>query len=205
VNDFITLIHDPNFYNELIDFLGPFGFLVGILTTFIEALIPPLPLALLVTINVLHFGFLLGYVLSYIGTVLGSFCVFLIFERLDRKFMSKVIEKHTRFKSLLHWIHEKGVFPLFVLLTFPFTPSVIVGILAALAEIDRKKYFFALLGGKLIMVFSLSFIGYNVGAFLQHPIRSSILILITLSITLGAKFIFAHYEKHVLRHKHIKK
>lgn len=201
MKELISLLLNHDFYKQIIDSLGPFGFLIGILLTFIEAFIPPIPLAVLVTINVIGFGFVFGYALSYIGTVLGSYCVFLILERFDRKFMGKYIDKHPRFRSLLNWIHEKGVFPIFVLLTFPFTPSIIVAILAALADMDRKKYLMALVGGKLIMVFSLSFIGYNVGAFIQHPIRSSIFIFLTLLVTIVAKWIMSLYEKRVLRQK----
>jgi len=204
MKEIIQQLLDPAFYSNLIDFLGPFGFIVGILMTFIEAFIPPIPLAVLVTVNVITFGFIKGYALSYIGTVLGSYCVFLIFEKLDRRFMGQYIERHPKFKSLLHWIHDKGIFPIFILLTFPFTPSVIVAVLAALALMERKKYLIALLGGKLIMVLSLSFIGFNVGAFINHPIRSSVFILLTLSIGIVAKIFMNFYEKKVLRHKHKK-
>lgn len=198
----ITQLLNPEFYTQLIEFLGPFGFLVGILMTFIEAFIPPIPLAVLTTINVITFGFIKGYALSYIGTVLGSYSVFLLLEKLDRKYFGKYIEKHPKFKSLLFWIHEKGIFPIFILLTFPFTPSIIVAILAALADLQREKYLLALVGGKLIMVLSLSFIGFNVESFLQHPIRSSIFIVLTLLITFVAKLFLSFYEKKVLRKKH---
>lgn len=202
MKDLIAQLLSPEFYTQLIDFLGPFGFLVGILMTFIEAFIPPIPLAVLTTINVITFGFVQGYALSYIGTVLGSYTVFILLEKLDRKFFGKYIERHPKFKSLLIWIHEKGIFPIFILLTFPFTPSIIVAILAALADLEREKYLLALVGGKLIMVLSLSFIGYNVESFLRHPIRSSVFIVLTFLVTYMAKLFLSYYEKKVLRKKH---
>lgn len=205
MKDLITLLLSPEFYTKLIEFLGPFGFLVGILMTFIEAFIPPIPLAVLTTINVITFGFIQGYALSYIGTVIGSYCVFLILEKFDRRFISKYIEHHHRFKSLLIWIKEKGIFPIFILLTFPFTPSIIVAILAALSDMQREKYLLALIGGKFIMVLSLSFIGYNIESFLSHPFRSSIFIFLTLMVSVSGKFILSYYEKRVLRKKHVNK
>lgn len=199
--EIIRTLLDPEFYYHLIDIFGPFGFIAGILITMIEAFIPPLPLAAFVTINVITFGFLGGYLLSYIGTVIGSYCVFLIFRKFGKKFMFGYIDKHSKAKSMLHWIHDKGVFPLIVLLTFPFTPSVIVSGLAALADIKPKEYLVALMAGKIFMVLSLSFIGVNVESFVSQPLKSTMFIILTLGVSFIAKYLLGRYEKRVLRHK----
>lgn len=201
MEEIVQMFLDPEFYYQLIDVFGPFGFLAGIMIAMIEAFIPPLPLAAFVTINVITFGFFYGYLFSYIGTVIGSYCVFLLFSKFGHRYMTGYIEKHAKAKSMLHWIHDKGVFPIIVLLTFPFTPSVIVSGLAALADIKPKDYLVALMSGKLFMVLSLSFIGVNVTSFVTQPIKSAIFIVLTLSVSFVAKYLLGRYEKRVLRDK----
>jgi uncharacterized membrane protein YdjX (TVP38/TMEM64 family) len=197
--EFFRMLLDPDFYYQIIEVFGPFGFIAGILLTMIEAFFPPLPLAVFVTVNIITFGFLGGYVYSYIGTVIGSYIVFLIFCKFGQRFMNNYIEKHSKAKSMLHWIHNKGVFPIIVLLTFPFTPSVIVSGLAALAKIKHKEYLVALIFGKMFMILSLSFIGVNIQSFVSQPVRSIMFIVLTLCVSLLAKVILTRYEKRVLR------
>lgn len=199
--EIIKTLLDPEFYYQLIDIFGPFGFIAGILIAMIEAFIPPLPLAAFVTINVITFGFVGGYILSYIGTVIGSYGMFHIFRKFGHRYMTGYINKHPKAKSMLHWIHDKGVFPIIVLLTFPFTPSVMVSGLAAFADIKPKDYLVALMAGKIFMVLSLSFIGVNVQSFISQPLKSTIFIGLTLSVSFVAKQLLAMYEKRVLREK----
>ncbi len=182
--DIIKMLLDPEFYYQLIEMFGPFSFVAGVLLAMIEAFFPPLPLAAFVTINVITFGFIPGYLLSYIGTVIGSYFVFLLFRKFGHRYMTNYVRDHHHAKSLLHWIHNKGIFPIIVLLTFPFTPSVIISGLAAFAEIKPQEYLTALLAGKLLMVLSLSFIGVNVQSFVNQPVRSLVFIGLTLSFLL---------------------
>lgn len=205
---------DPDFYIQFIDILGPFGFLAGIGIAMVEAFIPPLPLALFVTINVIVFGFIYGYILSYIGTIIGSYSMFLLIRRFGSKYMHAYVMKHSKAQSLFNWIHSKGVFPIFMLLTFPFTPSIVVCGLSAFAEIDKNKFFLALAGGKLFMVLSLSFIGVSIQSFVEQPIRSVIYIGVMVMVSWIGKKIMSKYESSVLRkqihsnpilHHHLKK
>lgn len=201
MSELIQNLLDPEFYYQLIEIFGPFGFLAGIFITIIEAFIPPLPLAAFVTINVITFGFVGGYIFSYIGTVIGSYCVFLIFRKFGKRFMTAYINRHPKATSILHWIHDKGIFPIIVLLTFPFTPSVIVSGLAALADIKPKDYLIALILGKIFMVLSLSFIGVNIQSFVSQPLKSTLFIALILSVSFIAKYLLGRYEKSVLRKK----
>ncbi len=201
MKELIIRILEPEFYEPIVEFLGPFGFLAGIFLAMMESFIPPLPLAAFVTINVIIFGYLLGYVLSYVGTVTGSYLVFILLQRYGGKYMHKYIEKHPKAQSLFTWIHEKGVFPLFLLLTFPFTPSIIVGGLAAFADIRPKDYLLALVPGKFFMVLSLTIIGVNIQSFFEKPVRSIAFIVLVLSVSLIAKQLLAFYERKVLRYR----
>lgn len=191
---------------DLVERFSGFGPLGGILLAMIEAFFPPLPLSLIVTVNVVAYGFGLGYLYSWLGTFLGSMIVFFLIRKFGRKYFSGYIHKHAagKFAHLLFWIKKKGFMPLFIMLTFPFTPSIVVCILAGLADVRTDQYVTALFFGKLIMVLSLSFIGYNVGAFVTQPLKSGLFIAGTLSISFIARAIIKIYERKVaeLHRKH---
>lgn len=95
------------------------------------------------------------------------------------------------------WIHDKGFMPIFILLTFPFTPSILVCGLAAIADVEKMEYIWATILGKMIMVLSLSFIGYNLKSFFQQPGKSILLISGTMLISLIGRWAISRHEKRL--------
>jgi len=70
------------------------------------------------------------------------------------------------------WIEKHGFGPLFILLCFPFTPSALVNIVAGLSRISIKQYVLAVLIGKLVMIITISFIGYDLKSMIMQPMRT---------------------------------
>lgn len=148
--------------------LGP---LVGLFLPFLEAFLPFLPLVVIVVANANAFGLLLGFLLSWGGTILGSYAVFLIVRKFGRHPRLQSFTQSKRIKKLIKWVDMNGLSPLFVLLCFPFTPSVLVNIVAGLSNIRRQFYLVALLLGKMIMIFSMSFVGHDITELIRNPIK----------------------------------
>lgn len=199
--EIVEQLLSQEFYIQFIEQLGVFKFIAGILLAMVEALFPPLPLALFVTVNVIAYGAVLGTIYSYIGTVIGSFLVFLIIRKYGTNYIHKHAEEHEKTMSVLHWIHDKGAMPIVLLYTFPFTPSILLSGLAAVSEIKPTKFLVVLLAGKLFMIISLSVIGTNVQSFTENPIRSLLYIGGVLGISFIAKQLISKYEKSVLRER----
>ena len=130
--------------------------------------------------------------------------MFVIISKFGKKPFERMVHRSSRFDHLIHWIREKGFVPIFVMLTFPFTPSIVVCGLAGLAGVKRDEYIAALFFGKSIMVFSLSYIGYNVASFIQNPIKSIVLIIVIIVVSVIGKRLIGVYEKRLLR-RHNKK
>lgn len=189
------LLLDSQFWMEIFEHFSVFAPLVGILLVMVEAFIPILPLSVFVAINVMAFGFWQGYLYSWIGNVTGSIIVFKTIKRFGTARFQKIIQKSKRIKNIFIWIENHGFFPIFVLLTFPFTPSFVVCGLSALAGVKNKTFYYSIIYGKLFMILSLSFIGFNLSEFIKQPIKSSLFIAITLSISLIGKFVIGRYEK----------
>ncbi len=144
--------------------LGP---LIGILFPFLESFLPFLPLVVFVVANASSHGLWFGFLLSWVGTVLGSYSVFLLVRRFGNNRKVQQFIKYEKMQKLIHWVDMKGIAPLFLLLCFPFTPSVLVNIVAGLSNIKKKYYFVVLLAGKCVMILTISLLGYDIGALLR--------------------------------------
>lgn len=200
--EWLELLSSKEFWTGIMDQFGDFKFLVGMLIPIIEAFLPFLPLALFVTINVLAFGFLTGYILSYIGICIGSISVFLVLRYFGRKRIIAWVHHFEKSHHLLVWIREKGFFALFVLLCFPFTPSILVAVLSVLARVKTEDYVKAILAGKLVMVLALSFIGANIADFFSQPLKSGLFIGISVLFLFLVKKLFERYETKLKNNLH---
>src|SRR5690606_8296939 len=136
--------------------LGPF---IGLLLPFIESFLPFLPLFVFVFANAGAYGLWYGFILSWAGTVAGSYAVFLIIRKYGRKRLLRFLTRHARVQQLIHWVERNGFGPLFILICFPFTPSALVNLVAGLSNMKKKNYLMILMAGKFVMIFTISYIG----------------------------------------------
>ncbi|WP_203245982.1 TVP38/TMEM64 family protein [Sporosarcina beigongshangi] len=166
--------------------LGPF---IGLLLPFIESFLPFLPLFVFVFANATAYGLWYGFILSWAGAVVGSYAVFLIIRKYGRNRLLQFLTKKPRVQKLIRWVDGHGFGPLFLLICFPFTPSALVNLVAALSNMKKTYYLVTLMAGKLVMIFTISFIGYDLKALLTQPDRTVIVVLtIVLLWLLGKGF-----------------
>lgn len=174
--------------------LGP---LMGLIPPFIEAFLPFLPLFVFVFANATAFGFWYGFLLSWIGTVAGSYAVFLLVRKFGDNRLFTFLTKPVRIQKLIHWVERNGFGPLFILLCFPFTPSSIVNLVAGLSNMNRKNFLFALMLGKLVMILTITFIGYDLRALLTQPLRTLLMLVIIFLLWLVGKWFERRLNKKV--------
>ena len=156
-------------YEQLEAYYRTLGPVFGVFLPFIEAFLPFLPLFVIIVANVNAFGLLWGFIISWIGSVLGSYAVFYIVRKFGHSRRLHFITKKSSVQKFISWVDMNGLSPLFVLLCFPFTPSVVVNIVAGLSNIARKLYFIALLLGKAVMIFLMSMIGQDITELFTNP------------------------------------
>lgn len=155
--------------------LGP---LPGIFLPMLEAFLPFLPLFLFVMANASAFGLWFGFLFSWIGACAGALIVFLLFRKFGQKRLFSFIQRHPKVQKLMVWVERHGFGPLFILLCFPFTPSAVVNIVAGLSKISMAQYMLAVLTGKMVMIFIISFIGYDIRSLITQPLRTLIVIIV---------------------------
>lgn len=164
--------------------LGPF---IGLLLPFIESFLPFLPLFVFVFANASAYGLWFGFILSWVGASAGSYAVFLIIRKYGRNRFLLFLTKKPRVQRLIQWVDRNGFGPLFLLICFPFTPSALVNLVAGLSNMKKSYYLFTLMAGKLVMIFTISFIGYDLKALLTQPLRTAIVVLVIFLLWLVGK------------------
>lgn len=174
--------------------LGPF---IGLLLPFIESFLPFLPLFVFVFANAGAYGLWLGFILSWAGTVAGSYAVFLIIRNYGRSRFLRFLTRHKRVQQLIGWVERNGFAPLFLLICFPFTPSALVNLVAGLSNMKKKSYLIILMAGKFVMIFTISFIGYDLKALLTQPIRTGIVVGIIVLLWAVGKWLEKRLDRKV--------
>lgn len=180
---------------EYLDHFKILGPLPGIFLPFVEAFLPFLPLFVFVFANSLVYGLFYGFLFSWIGASLGSIMVFFLIRKLKHKrFVQKVIH-NKQVDRVISWVDRKGFGLLFLLLCFPFSPSSIINAVAGLSSVNKKQFILAVLLGKAVMIFSISYVGTSVLEFAKNPIKT-IVIIVCISIF----WIFGKYlEKKLIK------
>ncbi|KOS66705.1 hypothetical protein AEA09_18420 [Lysinibacillus contaminans] len=168
MSEWFTVENIENLATQYRSLGGP---LIGLLLPFLEAFLPFLPLVVFVVANASAFGLWLGFLLSWLGSVAGSYVVFLIVRHFGKHPKLRFLTGGKKIQRLIQWVDMNGISPLFVLLCFPFTPSVLVNIVAGLSHIRKEFYLIVLLAGKFVMILGMSVLGYDLKALLTSPVR----------------------------------
>lgn len=154
VGDLISKLKEVSTSEPLILSIS-FGF--GLIV--LESIIPVLPLAVFIALNMILFGNLSGFILSWIATICGCILSYSICKYgLSNRFY-KYAQKHPKTNKMLLRIKNITFSNLVIVLAIPFTPAFSINIGAGLSKMEFKKFFFALLISKLSIVYFWGFVG----------------------------------------------
>jgi|SRR5699024_8121526 len=173
-----------DFLDDVVDLLDTYeqlGPLPGILLPFIEAFLPFLPLVIFVLANGAAYGLLQGFLYSWIGSSIGSICVFLIVRKIGNKKFLRKLKQNRQIIRVMDFVEQRGFGLLFILLCFPFSPSSVINVVAGISNVRKQTFIIAVLLGKAVMVFSIAYIGFSIIEFAKHPVKT-IIVIICISI-----------------------
>jgi uncharacterized membrane protein YdjX (TVP38/TMEM64 family) len=171
-----------------------FGVLPGIVATLLESFFPILPMFVFVMANAAAFGLWKGFLISWIGACLGSILVFWLTRKIGQKRFFRFVSRHRKVRQFMHWIERHGFGPVFLLYCFPFTPSALVNIVAGLSRISRQQFILAVLLGKMVMIFTISFIGYDIVALVKQPLRTVAIAVVVILLWYAGKRVEARFS-----------
>lgn len=155
--------------NNLLNLLGSWGALLGCVFILFESIIPMLPLSLFITLNFVTFGSIIGFIISWIFTVLGCMMSYYLFKSaVSEKRLSKFKENNT-LKTVINVIENMNFTSLVTLIAIPFTPAFAVNIAAGICRVPKRKFLLALMLGKISLVYFWGFVGVGIIESLKNP------------------------------------
>ncbi|WPK12361.1 VTT domain-containing protein [Lysinibacillus louembei] len=195
MRDWFTIANLENIIEQY-HLLGP---IFGIFLTALEAFIPVLPLVVIVVANVNAYGIILGIVISWVGSVVGAYGLFLVARRFGKHPRLQRLVQNKRVQTLIKWVDMKGLAPILVLLCFPFSPAVIINIVAGLSHIRKYYYLVALIIGKFVMIAVTGGLGYDLRAILTDPKKLILVICGIILLWIIGKWVENKLNKRVER------
>lgn len=186
-----------NFYDIImstIDTLGVYGPILGSILIIFESIIPPLPLFVFITINFLAFGKILGFIISWVCTVIGCILAYYLVKKFLRTFIIDKIKNIDLLNRCLHYIENLSITKVTVILSIPFTPAFMMNIAAGISGMEFKKFFPAILISKIFLVFFWGVIGTSLVESFKNPAS-----LISVAIMLILAYIFSYIINKFLK------
>lgn len=180
-----------NFYNFImntIDAMGVYGPLLGSLFIVLESIIPPLPLFVFITINFLAFGYVMGFIISWVCTIIGCVISYFLVKKLLWNFVVKKIKNVDLLNRCMHYIENMSLTKITVILAIPFTPAFMMNIAAGLVNMNFKKFFIAILISKIFLVYFWGFVGTSLVESFQNP-NSLITVVVMMLLAYGMSLI----------------
>lgn len=175
-----------NWISTTLNSMGAFAPILACFLIIIESIIPILPLFVFITVNFLAFGHIIGFIISWICTVIGCLLSYFLVKKISKKSVKKMCEKHPNVDKIMKKLSNMNLTQIAVVLAIPFTPAFAVNIAAGLINMDIKKYLYSLLIGKIFLVYFWGFIGTSLVESVQNPIIIiKVLIMITIAFILS--------------------
>ncbi|WP_216828700.1 TVP38/TMEM64 family protein [Alkalihalobacterium elongatum] len=139
-----------------------------------------IPLILLISFNMVLFGFFYGVIWSWLTSVLAAVIIFIgvryIFQdRLLKKFNNEMKEK----------VEENGLLYVFIGRVFPFVPTSLVNVVAGVSSIKLSQFIIATTCGNFIYFFLLGLLPMGlVKLGLNYYVIGTVLIVIIIAINI---------------------
>lgn len=153
--------------------IGIFGYILSSILIIIESIIPILPLSVFITLLFYKLGPILGFIISYIFTIIGCIISYNIFNSKLRFMLEKYIIKKDRkqLDKVIKNIKKVKFVNLCLIIALPFTPAFLVNIACGLSNVDKKKYILSLIIGKIFLVIFWGLIGTSIITSIKKPIN----------------------------------
>ena len=170
--------------------LGSFGAILGCVFILIESILPILPLSVFITLNFMTFGNIIGFIISWIFTVLGCMLSYFIFKRgLSLRLYNK-FKNSPGLVKVMNSVETMNFRRLVLLIAIPFTPAFLVNIAAGICKVDTKKFFWAIVIGKISLVYFWGYIGVSLLDSIKNPIVL-VKVVVLLSVVYFISYVFS--------------
>ena len=147
-----------SFVNNIVTYLQTFGIPFGCFIVILESIIPARPLGVFIAFNMMAFGNVVGFLISWLSTSLGCTLSYFFFKNFVGKKMEKVIKKYPKVGKSLKAVKKISFSNLVLIIALPFSQAFLINIACGLSKTDFKKFITAILIGKLSIIYFWGFV-----------------------------------------------
>lgn len=171
--------------------IGMWGYVLSCFLILIESIVPALPLSVFITLLFYKFGVVIGFIISYIFTILGCIMSYKIFNSKLRYKFDDYINKNDMIKlnKIKKRINKIKFNNLCLIIAIPFTPAFLVNIAAGIVNMNFKKYLYALMIGKIFLIIFWGFIGTSLINSFKNPINLIYIIIMLIICFIISKLV----------------
>ena len=184
------------FIESLFDQIGYLAVILAGFLIVIESILPILPLAVFITLNIYYFGAVLGFLISWILTCVGCYISFYLFRnKVKFWFDKRIIERNrVRLNKLMTGVDKLKFEQLTLLIANPFTPAFMINIVAGLSSMKKRKFISSILIGKIFLVIFWGFIGTSLIDSLKDPFKVLYVVVLSVLAYIVSKIINKKYN-----------
>ncbi len=184
------------FIESLFDQMGYLAVILAGFLIVIESILPILPLAVFITLNIYYFGAVLGFLISWILTCVGCYISFYLFRnKVKFWFDKRIIERNrVRLNKLMTGVDKLKFEQLTLLIANPFTPAFMINIVAGLSSMKKRKFISSILIGKIFLVIFWGFIGTSLIDSLKDPFKVLYVVVLSVLAYIVSKIINKKYN-----------
>lgn len=165
------MINLNDLINIMISYVEQGGYIFGFFLVILESIFPWLPLFVFIALNIKSFGFVIGFLISWSATIIGCILSYTLFRFVFSKKLDRYISKKnlTKIDNISKSIKNISFPNLVLLIALPFSPAFLINIVCGLTNVKFKKFFLALLIGKVSLVYFWGFIGTGLIDSITNP------------------------------------
>lgn len=186
--EYAHYFRNPEELRELILSFGNYSFLAYIGIQILQIIIFFIPGELVQIAGGYIFGSLGGYLLSFVGILIGSVFSFLLARILGKRFVEKIVFREDRwlFKKIDEIKKHPGKFKklVFIMYLIPGIPKDILGYICGVTDISLKDFIVISMLGRTPALFISCFFGDNIS-------KDNLIMLVIIGILCGVVFIFS--------------
>lgn len=167
----------PENIAAFLNFLGIFALPASLIISIIIALAGVLPSIFVTAANVLLFGPGYGFLVSWLGEMLGAVISFYLYRAGFKKPFHNLIGNYPRVSKIVEYDGNKIGLLLFQARLFPFLPSGIVTFAGAVSKVNLKTFTWSTALGKIPSLLLETFVSYDLINIHQSWLRLSLTLI----------------------------
>ena len=174
-----------NFIINIFNINSFLGIIINCILIVLESIIPPLPLGLFITILCINYGYVIGFIISWVFTIIGCIISYYLFKNLPKNINKKLI--NNKYSKKLLFIIDNLSFPnLVLLISLPITPAFLINIVAGVSNMKVSKFLYSIMFGKISLIVFWGYVGTSLIESLKNP-----LLLINVGIIMVIMFVIS--------------